>query len=100
MKCFVGKEGLVAESGQAARFRRELPANALRVCEVFFLDCEPDMPAVHFEWLAELFHARQCLACRRAVFNIRRLLGRIWDDVRVVLLADLRAPASQFFCVV
>ena len=75
MNYFVGKESLVAESGQAARFRRELPANALWVREVFFLDCEPDVPAVHFEWLAELFHARQYLAIRRAVFNIRRLLG-------------------------
>ena len=62
MKYFVGKESLVAESGQAVRFRRELPANALWVREVFFLDCEPDMPAVHFEWLAEFFHAGQCLA--------------------------------------
>ena len=91
MKCFVGKESLVAESGQAARFRRELPANALWVREVFFLDCEPDMPAVRMA-CRTLLPGSTLLASGR--FSI---LGGA--DVRVVLLAAC-APASRFFCVV
>ncbi len=62
VKYFFGQESLVAEGGRSALRRRGLPANALWSREVFFLDCAPAMPAVHFKRLAELFRANQGVA--------------------------------------